>query len=113
MTGGEERERASNIYRQVLQLAFLVYGPDSRELGKLQREYAQQLEERHQERGRPENSRWNKSAAIEDDAFSKEARLLLKEALAQYPEMSTEAASIKMSQARLCKAALQGAPGND
>jgi len=35
---------------------------------------AEHLESRHQERGRPENSRWNKSFAVSEDELSMESR---------------------------------------
>jgi len=38
------------------------------------KEFAEHLESRHQEKGRPENSRWNKSFAIVEDDLSSEAR---------------------------------------
>ena len=72
-----------------------------------------QLEELHNQNGRPENSRWNKSASIPDDAYSKEARLLLKEALGLHRQMTTDVASIKMSLARLCKPELDDLPDNN
>ena len=73
---------------------------------------AKQLEERHNEKGRPENSRWNKSTAIPDDMYSKEARLLLKECIKTFRYMSTEVANIKMSEARLTKPNEDGTNNN-
>jgi len=38
------------------------------------KEAANHLEERHAENGKPQNSRWNKCAAIPEDILSTEAR---------------------------------------
>jgi len=46
------------------------------------KEFAEQLESRHQEKGRLENSRWNKSFAIQEDDLSSEARFFFNTALA-------------------------------
>jgi hypothetical protein len=45
------------------------------------KEFAEHLESRHQENGRPQNSRWNKSSAIIDDDLSNEARYFFQNSL--------------------------------
>jgi hypothetical protein len=98
MKGGKERMLATNIYRRATQIAYMIYGHSSLEYAKLLREFAKHLEERHQEKGRPEYSRWNKSGMILEDALSDEARINLREAFEVYEingmSMSTQVADI-------------------
>ena len=71
------------------------------------KEFGEHLESRHQEKGRPENSRWNKSFAIPEDDFSSEARYFFNSALQVYRdigrEISVEVAEIHIALARLVK----------
>eukprot|EP00343_Euplotes_focardii_P005426 CAMPEP_0205814878 /NCGR_PEP_ID=MMETSP0205-20121125/20282_1 /ASSEMBLY_ACC=CAM_ASM_000278 /TAXON_ID=36767 /ORGANISM="Euplotes focardii, Strain TN1" /LENGTH=134 /DNA_ID=CAMNT_0053099897 /DNA_START=141 /DNA_END=542 /DNA_ORIENTATION=+ len=53
-------------------------------------ELAQQLENRHQENGRKENSRWNESASIPEDDFSMESRYFFQTALLLYEKNNFE-----------------------
>ena len=45
------------------------------------------LESRHQERGRPENSRWNKCAGIAEDELSMESRYYYQNSLQAFTDM--------------------------
>jgi len=84
-----------------------VLGSQSLEVAKVVKEAARHFEERHCEHGRPENSRWNKCAAIPEDQESVEARQNYHEALAIYKanniRYSTEIADCYMSLAKLVK----------
>lgn len=71
------------------------------------KELAEHMESRHQESGRPQNSRWNKSAAILEDDLSNEARYFFKNALEVFidagMQFSVETAEIYTAIARLFK----------
>ena len=51
---------------------------------------AKQLEDRHQEKGRSENSRWNDSASIPEDDCSMEGRYFYQTALILYEKNNME-----------------------
>mmetsp|Transcript_10433 Transcript_10433/g.10474 ORF Transcript_10433/g.10474 Transcript_10433/m.10474 type:complete len:297 (-) Transcript_10433:106-996(-) len=107
MVGGEERQDASELYRTACAVCEQIYGNASYEYGKILKEFAEQLESRHQEKGRPENSRWNKSFAIGEDELSMESRYFYKNAFKCLQEigleLSIEMAEIYIGLARLFK----------
>lgn len=67
MPGGEERQEASALYRFAIRVALQIHGSESLEVAKVMKEVAHHFEERHCEKGRPENSRWNRCAAIPEN----------------------------------------------
>lgn len=73
MKGSSSRETASRLYSLAQQIAHRLFG-DSFAFVQVLTESAAQLESRHAEHGKPENSRWNKCAAIPDDDESNQAR---------------------------------------
>lgn len=81
MRGGEERDEATELYRLACSICDQVLGAQSHRYALVLKEFAEHLESRHQEKGRPENSRWNKSFAIPEDDLSSEARFFYNTAL--------------------------------
>ena len=81
LPGGPEREEASELYRECLSIVEYIYGKDDSMTADCYVAAAEQLESRHQEGGRPENSRWNKCAGVPEDSLSTEARELYTKAL--------------------------------
>jgi len=81
LVGGPERAQATELFREALRLCDYVYGPTHMLTAKVFLEAAEQLESRHSENGRPENSRWNKCAKIETDELSREAEDYYRRAL--------------------------------
>ena len=67
MEGGPERNQATELYRVASRYALRIYGANSLEVANLFYEFAKHVEERHEERGRPENSRWNRCASVPED----------------------------------------------
>jgi hypothetical protein len=63
-----------------------VYGDNSRWAAKLYKEYAEQLQSRHEEKGRPEYSIWNRSANIKEDDLSADARFYYNKAAIAFRE---------------------------
>jgi hypothetical protein len=85
LPGGPERAEATELYRQaavmaefvflmIISLNLQIYGEESKNTAKILKEFAEHLEQRHAERGRPEYSRWNKCANIPEDNLSADAR---------------------------------------
>ena len=74
MKGGEERKEATDLFRSAVSVAEQVHGGNTLKYALVLKELAEHLESRHQEKGRPENSLWNHSAAIIEDDQSMEAR---------------------------------------
>lgn len=107
MLQGPEREQASKIFRMGARIARNIFGPKSVHYADVLLEFGQHLIEVHQQNGRPENSRWNHCASVNEDPSSIEARTLLEEALEIYEESkfkySPKTAEILMDLARLCK----------
>jgi hypothetical protein len=58
-----------------------IYGEYHLTTSTVCKEFAQHLEQRHAERGRPEYSRWNKCHNILDDTLSADARFYYEKAL--------------------------------
>ncbi len=81
MRGGEERVEATELFRLSASICEQVLGNKSLKYARVLKEFATHLESRHQERGRPENSRWNKSFAIPEDDLSSESRFFYNTAL--------------------------------
>jgi len=74
MPGSPERADATELFRMACSICEQIYGQQTINYAKMLKEFATHLESRHQEGGRPENSRWNRSAAILEDDLSMEAR---------------------------------------
>ena len=74
MLGGPEREEATELFRLAIRIANNIFQDHEIKLAAIYKEAANQLEERHAERGKQMNSRWNKCAAIKEDLLSTEAR---------------------------------------
>ena len=87
MRGGEEREEASELYRLSASFCEQIYTSQSLRYARILKEFAEHLESRHQEKGRPENSRWNKSFAIPEDDLSSEARFFYNTSLQTFTEI--------------------------
>ena len=87
MRGGEEREEATELYRLSASICEQIYTSQSLRYARILKEFAEHLESRHQEKGRPENSRWNKSFAIPEDDLSSEARFFYNTSLQTYTEI--------------------------
>lgn len=87
MRGGEERDEATDLYRLACSICDQVLGPNCLKYALVLKEFAEHLESRHQEKGRPENSRWNKSFAIPEDDLSSEARFYYTTALQTLKEL--------------------------
>jgi len=105
-SGGPERAAASDVLRQAVKVATNVYGADSSESAGACVVLAHQLESRHCEKGRPEFSKWNKCANIDEDDLSKEARDCFEKARQIYTSslgISMEVAHCSMGMARLSK----------
>ena len=68
-----EVTEATELFRAAVRTAIQVLGQDNLQTARVIKEVAQHLEDRHTERGRPENSRWNRCHAIDPDEVSKEA----------------------------------------
>jgi hypothetical protein len=68
--GGLEREMASALYRKACDVAQTVYGTGSDRLAEVEKEAAEHLESRHSETGRPEYSKWNPCASVQDNELS-------------------------------------------
>ena len=62
-------------------MAEFIFGEYHQTTGKVCKEFAQHLEQRHAERGRPEYSRWNKCYNISDDTLSADSRFYYEKAL--------------------------------
>ena len=107
MEGGDERNAASDLFRYACRLALTIHGDESLETAKVLKEAAIHFESRHCEKGKPENSRWNRAANIPDDEKSVEARNLYIEAEAIFRlndrELCTDMAELCMSKAKLTK----------
>ena len=107
MLGGEERGQATELYRMAATISEQVHGHESMQYVRVLKELAGQLESRHQERGRPENSRWNRAQAIVEDEISMESRYFFETALqvlfVMGKELTVEAAEIYVELARLVK----------
>ena len=107
MVQGDERKYATILYRLATRLALKIHGSDALATAKVRKEFARQLEERHNENGKPENSRWNRSYAVPEDALSAEARQLYREARVGFSMQaaiwSSEVAGITMALAKLVK----------
>jgi len=58
-----------------------IYGQKSKQTALVYKEYAQHLQERHEEKGRPEYSAWNHAANIKEDDFSAEGRIYYQKAI--------------------------------
>lgn len=86
MPGGEERQEATELYRLAITLSEQILTSASQQYASVVKEFAEHLESRHQEQGKPQNSRWNKSFAIAEDNLSMEARYFFQMALQIYLE---------------------------
>jgi hypothetical protein len=74
LPGGPEREKASGIYRDAARVCReRVNDVDTALQQELYFTIACHFESRHAEKGRPENSRWNRCAYVPRDALSDEA----------------------------------------
>jgi tetratricopeptide (TPR) repeat protein len=80
--GGPERAEATEILREALAVAEHIYGADSEEVANVLTLLADHLKSRFDEAGRPEFSRWNRSAGIPPSELSTEAKALYERALA-------------------------------
>lgn len=87
MLGGEEREEATELYRFGVSICEQIYDSRSLKYARILKEFAEHLESRHQELGRPENSRWNKSFAIPENDLSVEARFFYNSSLQTLKEI--------------------------
>ncbi|KAL0228650.1 hypothetical protein GEMRC1_013270 [Eukaryota sp. GEM-RC1] len=89
LTGGLERQRASELFDSAVVVAKSLYLDEETEepissfcavaLADVLIEVAGHYESRHQESGRPEHSRWNRSAGIPESELSEKARGLYSE----------------------------------
>ncbi|KAL0209527.1 hypothetical protein RCL1_008365 [Eukaryota sp. TZLM3-RCL] len=89
--GGEERVSASDLYLEAAHVSKALYLDETTqepidsncavELANIFYQIANHFESRHQEKGRPEHSRWNKSAGIQEDDLSKISREYFTEAI--------------------------------
>jgi hypothetical protein len=107
MRGGEERDEATDLYRLAASVCEQIYGSTTLKYARILKEFAKHLESRHQEKGRPENSRWNRSFAIVEDDLSSEARFFYNTSLQTLKDIGQEftidAAEIYVGLARLVK----------
>lgn len=74
ITTGDEVEASIFYYNQGANMVRLVFGESSVKTTKYLFHLAQITELKHQEKGRPEFSSWNRSAKIPDDKHSSVAR---------------------------------------
>ena len=81
MKGGEERTVATSFLENACKLTARICGIDNMHYALRAKELAEQLESRHQEAGRPQNSRWNRSSNIPEDYLSAAASNYYKEAI--------------------------------
>ena len=81
MKGDKERAEASDLFRLAIRTASSIYSPGDLQVAYVYKEVAEHFEERHAEDGRPENSRWNRCAAIQENELSVEARQYYTEAM--------------------------------
>ena len=82
MIGGDERVEATEIYKMASNVCEQIYGGQQNiHYARVLKEFAEHLESRHQERGRPENSRWNRNFAVPEDELSMESRYFYQNAL--------------------------------
>eukprot|EP00744_Colponema_vietnamica_P001049 GILI01001788.1.p1 GENE.GILI01001788.1~~GILI01001788.1.p1 ORF type:complete len:1045 (+),score=336.05 GILI01001788.1:182-3316(+) len=114
LAGGHERETASEMYRSAIALAERIYGPQDIRTAHVVIELAEQMESRHQEKGRPEASRWNRCHGVPSDELSEESRMLYQRGLEMLEKINgsydIEVAECYIALARLSK---QAAPGPD
>jgi len=107
LPGGAERAKATTLYRESVALATHVYGKDHPKTGDAMYSLGMHLESRFQEAGRPEFSRWNRSAGIEPTALSKEAQGMFQQALmireTLYGDLSLKVADCYRALARLAQ----------
>ena len=107
MRGGPEREVATQVYQISVQIAERVFSTRSVEFIEALKESAQQLESIHQEKGKPEYSKWNQCAAIPDDNASTQARYKFTQALDLLKALDMRktilSAEVLMSLAKLTK----------
>jgi len=84
-----------------------IYGPTHPLTAAVFMEAAEQLEGRHAERGRPENSRWNKCAKVPTDELSREAEDYHRRALRIFESTAgvydLRVAQCYLALSRLCK----------
>eukprot|EP00698_Gefionella_okellyi_P020152 TRINITY_DN6297_c0_g1_i1.p1 TRINITY_DN6297_c0_g1~~TRINITY_DN6297_c0_g1_i1.p1 ORF type:complete len:1269 (+),score=363.22 TRINITY_DN6297_c0_g1_i1:61-3867(+) len=80
-TGGPERVEATELFKEAFAVCEFVYGTAHPKTADAYFALAAQLESRHQEQGRPERSRWNRSAGVPADNTSAEAELYYTKAL--------------------------------
>jgi hypothetical protein len=79
--GGPEREQATEQYRGALRTAEEVYGKEDLRLTEMYLSFANHLESRHSEEGRPEYSEWNRCMFVPKDALSEEAEFYYQKVL--------------------------------
>lgn len=79
--GGPERAQASELLKEAASVCEFVFGREHPRTADAYYALAQQLESRHAERGRPEQSRWNRNAGVPTDALSQEAEENYRKAL--------------------------------
>lgn len=107
--------KATEMYREAVHAAELVYGFSDLRVADAYLQFAEHLDSRHVERGRPEYSRWNKSAFIPEDDLSTLARAYYAKSL-QIRELhghearTVETARTYMALARLQKQAVTNNP---
>eukprot|EP00743_Colponemidia_sp_Colp-15_P010245 GILK01011263.1.p1 GENE.GILK01011263.1~~GILK01011263.1.p1 ORF type:complete len:1014 (+),score=191.11 GILK01011263.1:62-3103(+) len=107
LAGGSERTQATRLFREAVVIAETIFGVSSIQLVDTLKEFADHLESRHQERGRPEFSRWNRCHNVDEDALSVEARSVLTRAIklveAERGPYDVDVADCYVSLARMSK----------
>lgn len=84
MEGGPERAEATKKLHEAVTMAEFIYGREHPHTADVYVELAAQLESRHQEKGRPQNSRWNRAGGVARDELSEQAEKYYQLALQIY-----------------------------
>eukprot|EP01017_Pseudomicrothorax_dubius_P043460 TRINITY_DN7240_c0_g1_i3.p2 TRINITY_DN7240_c0_g1~~TRINITY_DN7240_c0_g1_i3.p2 ORF type:complete len:242 (+),score=73.26 TRINITY_DN7240_c0_g1_i3:914-1639(+) len=107
MEGGPERALATDMFRTATIMIEQVFSAESAEAARVFKEFAEHLEERHQERGKPHYSLWNRSYFVQENELSAEARFNHQKAIAAFvrsgDELNPEIAECFVALARLVK----------
>ncbi|KAG9397508.1 eukaryotic translation initiation factor 3 subunit eif-3 [Carpediemonas membranifera] len=103
LPGGPERESATAMFRDAVNLCVHLYGADLDDTSAVDvlLAAAEHCESRHCEAGRPENSRWNKCAGVKPSDLSAEAMGLLNRAVGvlehvKFPSYLNDNVTLKM-----------------